>query len=341
MSACSPLVIGDLVFAVTSNGVDEGHVSIPAPKAPSFIAVEKRSGKLVWEDDSPTREWKALPPGIVNQPLFLKLVNGGRIVAHGQWSNPVYADVAGQEQVIFPGGNGWLRALDPKTGRLLWKFDCNPNNAAFALAGKGERNEIVGTPVVHEGRLYLGVGQDPEHETGVGHLWCIDLVKATAKGKTNPGQDVSPRANNFDPNANVNRDSALAWHFGGPTPKNVAQMMGRTYYFGRTMSTCAVADGLVYAAELGGYLHCLDARTGEHYWTHDTKSMCWSSPYCVDGKVYFGNDDGTMTVIAHGKKLEVLAELEMPGSLRTTPVAANGTLFVATENQLYAIAKDR
>ena len=34
----------------------------------------------------------------------------------------------------------------------------------------------------------------------------------------------------------------------------------REYVFGRTVSTVAVHDGLVYAAELDGFLHCLDAQ---------------------------------------------------------------------------------
>src|SRR5262249_11022327 len=35
LSTCSPLVAGDTVFLITSNGVDEGHINIPQPKAPS------------------------------------------------------------------------------------------------------------------------------------------------------------------------------------------------------------------------------------------------------------------------------------------------------------------
>ena len=71
---------------------------------------------------------------------------------------------------------------------------------------------------------------------------------------------------------------------------------GREYVFGRTISTVAVHDGLVYAAELDGYLHCLDAKTGKKYWEHDLKDGTWCSPYYVDGKVYIGTDDGDLYV---------------------------------------------
>jgi hypothetical protein len=55
LAACSPLVVGELVFVVTGNGVDQGHVKIPAPDAPSFIAVNKKTGAVVWKDNSPGR----------------------------------------------------------------------------------------------------------------------------------------------------------------------------------------------------------------------------------------------------------------------------------------------
>src|SRR5437899_12552885 len=33
LAVCSPLVIGDVIYVITSNGVDEGHINIPAPRA--------------------------------------------------------------------------------------------------------------------------------------------------------------------------------------------------------------------------------------------------------------------------------------------------------------------
>ncbi len=81
------------------------------------------------------------------------------------------------------------------------------------------------------------------------------------------------------------------------------------------MSSCAVHDGLCYASELAGYIHCLDAQTGKLYWTHDTKANIWSSPSWADNKVYLGTDDGTVWVFAHGKEKKILAQNDM-GSLR-------------------------
>ena len=155
LSACSPLIVGDMLFVVTANGVDEGHNNIPGPDAPSFIAVDKNTGKVKWKSNAP-----------------------GRNIMHGQWSNPCYAAVNGKPQVIFPGGDGWLRGFEPETGKLIWKFDANPKTArstSSAARAPGATSSPRRSSI--DDKLYIGTGQDPEHVDGVGHLWCIDLTK--------------------------------------------------------------------------------------------------------------------------------------------------------------------
>jgi outer membrane protein assembly factor BamB len=187
--------------------------------------------------------------------------------------------------------------------------------------------------VVWEDKLCVAVGEDPEHRTGVLHLWCIDITK-TPK---NRDRDLSP-VGSLDPKDPKNKDSALVWHYGGLVPRDVPA--DRNYYFGRSMSTCAVHDGLCYTADLNGYVYCFDARTGKKYWEHDTAADIWTSPFYADGKVFIGNDDGTMFVFRHGKEKKLLAEIEMGGKVRALPVAVNGVLYVLTENntRLLAIA---
>jgi hypothetical protein len=73
----------------------------------------------------------------------------------------------------------------------------------------------------------------------------------------------------------------------------------------------------------------------------------WSSPYWVAGRVYIGNEKGTILVFQHGKEKKLLAEIDMrqtptsqPPKVRATPIAVNGVMYVMTENpcRLYAIA---
>ena len=147
MASSSPIVWGNLVFLETSNGRDASHENIPAPEAPSFIAVDKNTGKVVWQDNSP----------------------GDRIL-HGQWSSPALGEVDGVMQVFFPGGDGWLYGFNALTGQRLWKFDLNPKDAVWPKT----RNDAIAAPVFHGGRVYIATGHDPEQGEGVGHLYSID-----------------------------------------------------------------------------------------------------------------------------------------------------------------------
>jgi outer membrane protein assembly factor BamB len=333
LSVCSPLVVGDRLFTVTANGVDKDHINIPAPQAPSFLVLNKKDGSVLWKNNDPSKNLLAIPKGVEQEGFIKRLVEKGELLMHGQWSNPVYAEANGRPQVIFPGGDGWLRSFDPTTGELIWKFDCNPKNSFYALGGKGTRNDFVATPVVHDNRLYIGVGQDPEHDWGVGHFWCIDITK---KG------DVSPKNDNFDPKAPENKGSALVWHYGGFTdgagPKG-GKGGKRNIKFSRTISTAAVHDGLCYVADMRGMFFCFDAKTGQKLWDHDVEAPVWSSPYWVDNKVYLGNDRGRLTIFAHGRQKKILNTVDMESAVRATPVAVNGVLLVVNENKLYAIGK--
>ncbi len=334
LSVCSPLVVGDDLFIITANGVDEGHINVPAPKAPSFLKLEKKTGKVLWSDNAPTVQLTQLDQVGAGAGFFKNLVNQGKLIQHGQWSNPAHGIVDGSPQVIFPAGDGWVYAYDPRSGNLIWRFDCNPKDAEYKLGSTGTRNDFIATPVIYKNKVYIATGQDPEHEIGVGNLWCIDMTK---KGDVSP--DLVTDASVWPPKTKPNPNSAEVWRYGGAVPAKERGKLGKNYYFGRTMSTCAIHDDLVYAAELSGWIHCFDAKTGKVHWSHDTEAFTWSSPYLVDGKVYFGNDDGTLTVFQHGKEKKILSEIVFKGRIRATPVAANGVLYVMTESKLYAIGK--
>jgi outer membrane protein assembly factor BamB len=311
LAACSPLLVGDTLFVVTANGVDETHENIPSPDAPSFIAMDKHTGKVKWKSNAP-----------------------GRNIMHGQWSNPAYAVVNGKGQVIFPGGDGWLRGFEAETGKIIWEFDGNPKKAPkYELGSKGVRSDYLATPVVDDGKLFIGVGQDPEHADGVGHLWCIDLSKT---GDISP--DLVTKDNSEDPTkreTKPNPNSGVVWHFGGLEKDK--EKTGRDFVFGRTISSCAVHDGLCYAVDLLGFFVCLDAKTGEKLWGHDLKAEIWGSPYWVDGKVYIGTSDSDVWIFKHGRTKVEPTKMDVGKQMKCTPVAADGVLYILTEAYLYAI----
>jgi len=333
MCSCSVTAAGDTLFVNTSNGVDEGHVNLPAPAAPSFIAVDKNSGKVLWTDNTP-----------------------GENVLHGQWSSPAYGVLGGVAQVIFGAGDGYVYSFDAKqsaeTGKpvMLWKFDCNPKESKYVLGGRADRNHIIGTPVIYNGLVYVGVGEDPEHGEGVGHLWCIDPTK---RG------DVSPELafNLKDPKtpiphkrmqavvaengevARANPNSAMIWHYANFDANEDGKVeFEETMH--RTCGTVAIKDDLLFVADFSGLFHCLDAKTGKPHWTYDMLAAAWGSPCISDGKVYIGDEDGDICVFKLSKEMELIAENTMENSVYSTPVVANDTLFIANKDHVFAIVAE-
>ena len=59
----------------------------------------------------------------------------------------------------------------------------------------------------------------------------------------------------------------------------------------------------------------------------------------VDGKVYIGDEDGDVAVLASAKEKKVLNEVNAGAPVYSTPVVANGTLYLATQTHLFAIAE--
>ena len=333
MCSCSITAAGDVLFVNTSNGVDEGHVNLPAPSAPSFIAVDKNTGKVMWTDSSP-----------------------GANVLHGQWSSPTYAVLGGVPQVLFGAGDGWLYSFRADSGsdsghpELLWKFDCNPKESKYVLGGRADRNHLIGTPVVYDGLVYIGVGEDPEHGEGVGHLWCIDPTK---RGDVSPQlafnlNDLTKpiphkRMQAVDPEkgevARDNPNSAAVWHYASyDANKNGKIEFEETMH--RTCGTAAIKDGLLFVADFSGLFHCVDAKTGIPYWTHDMLAAAWGSSLIVDDKVYVGDEDGDISIFKLSKDLELIGEVPMSSSVYSTPVVANNTLFVADKDHLFAIVNE-
>ena len=328
MCSCSVTSAGDLLFVTTGNGVDEGHLNLPNAEAPSFLCLDKRDGRVLWADASP-----------------------GANVLHGQWSSPAYAEIEGVPQVLFGGGDGWLYSFDARgdngNSKLLWKFDCNPKESKYTLGGRADRNHIIGTPVVHEGLVYIAVGEDPEHGEGVGHLWCIDPTKRgdvsseLAVSLEDPDTPLPHRRNQAvikeqGEIARPNPASAAVWHYPGfDADGNGKLSFEETMH--RTCGTVAIQDGLLFVADFSGLFHCLDVKTGKPLWTHDMLAASWGSPLIADGKVYIGDEDGDITIFKLSPEQEIIAEINMGTSVYSTPIVVGDTLYIANKSHLFAI----
>jgi outer membrane protein assembly factor BamB len=312
-SHCSILVDGPYLYVNTSNGLTSRHDGVDRPDAPALVVVDKATGALIAQE----REG-------ISQRIF-----------HCQWSSPALGTVNGRRLVFLGGGDGWcyaFEALEPREQgaapaqtapaqtvpaqtvpaqtaelpalRCVWRFDCDPTapkeNIHTYIRNRRESPSIIkGMPVFHDGRLYVTVGGDIWWGKREAWLQCIDA--------TQTGEITS---------------SGLLWSY--PVERHCC-------------TTPAIHDGLAYVADCAGKVHCVDLQTGRPVWVHDAGAETWASTLVADGKVYIGTRRGDFTVLAAGRQLRVLSSIRLDDAVISTPVAANGTLYVGTMGALFAL----
>jgi len=309
----SILIHGNYLYLNTGTGVDNTHRRIRMPEAPSLVVLDKRTGRLVARDD------EHIAPNIF----------------HSTWSSPSLAAVNGQPLLFFNGGNGIVYAFEtvPDGGmehgssgvirgeaappaspapplqpwaalRKVWQFDFDPGapktNIHSYLSNRHESpSNIYGMPVFYRNRLYVAGGGDIWWGKNEAWLKCID---ATGTG------DITTHG--------------LVWSY--PLQKHV-------------LGTPAVCNGLVFIGDCGHVFHCVDAETGQPCWTHEMNGEAWASALAADGKVYLGTRSGTFYVFAASREKKVLSTIDLSRPISSTATAANGVVYVATMNRLYAV----
>jgi outer membrane protein assembly factor BamB len=237
----------------------------------------------------------------------------GQRVLHAHWGSPSLAMVNGRPLILFPGGDGYVYAFDPDplpvegrgtgTLRKVWSYDANGGNkGAYGRANPNGPSEILATPVWRENRVYVTIGQDWTHGKGKGRLSCIDATLSGDIGK-----------------------SGTLWAY---------------EKIGRSVSTVALGEGLLFVSDTDGKLHCLDARSGAVHWVYEAGQPFWASPLLADGKVYAGTSGGKFLVFQAGKERKLLHQASAGSSFCGAPVTAPGMIFLATYKYLFALKAD-
>ncbi len=111
--------------------------------------------------------------------------------------------------------------------------------------------------------------------------------------------------------------------------------------FHRSISTVAIKDDLLFIPDFSGLFHCVDAKTGKPHWTYDMLAAAWGSPMIAGGHVYIGDEDGDIAIFELKKEPhEPVAEINMNNSVYSTPVYANGVLWIANKDHIFAITEE-
>ena len=240
----------------------------------------------------------------------------GPRIFHSTWSSPALGEVNGRTLVFFCGGDGVCYAFDAVKGNpaneavqklnRVWRFDCDPEAPKedvhqYIRNRNVSPSNVKSTPVFHNGRVYVTYGGDIWWGKNQAWLKCFD-----ARGSG----DIT--------------HSGQIWTY--PVVEHCC-------------STPSVYEGLVFVADCSGMVHCVDAETGKPCWTHQTKGDIWASTLVADGKVYVGTRRHDFYVLAAGREKKLISSTELDSPMCSSPVAANGVLYITALKKLYAVKK--
>ncbi len=272
------------------------------------------------------------------------------------WSPRRSPPAVSEDAVYFDCNDGLLYAVDRMTGQQRWTFEKNnmdgrgpifsdgvvyfcaytDNNAAYVYAldsstgkqiWKFETNGDVSLPVVSDGMVYFGTGEDgriyaldgrsgqvkwtfqsdwavsaPAASEGTvcfgsveGHIYALDGTSGVEEWKIEMGGDVvsySPTISGGTVYLGGSGEGCMALDASGGNVKWTAPW---TASF-RPTSSPIVSDGMFYCTTYSA-VFALDSRSGQKMWRFDTPSSIVSSPAVSDGVAYFGSADGYLYAV--------------------------------------------
>lgn len=240
------------------------------------------------------------------------------------WRNLVVFHMDGSDQQF-------IAALDKRTGKLVWK---TPRSGA--MAANPQQKKSYGTPLVVtiNGKEQL---ISPASDWVYGYddkgkeLWKVAYGQLGYSLVPRPvvGLGMMFMSTGFGKKQvlGIQLDGlpapAIQWRYARGVP---------------TMPSPLLVRNELYFVDDGGFLTCLDARSGEEIYRERLGGNFSSSPIFADGKIYLGSREGVVSVIAPGRKFTLLGRNEMPGSIMATPAAVGNTLYVRTDRALWCLS---
>ena len=292
--------------------------------APTLYAFDAKTGKLAWKTERPD------------------MLAG--------YAVPVICVANGQTDIVVS-GSGKLKGYNPADGTERWT--CNTLIRT-----------MMTSPVVRDGIIYiscqsygdekrtlkfallewLDTNQDGElakdevpkefhkrfvvsDKDGDGILKGAELDTAFQSPQNMVGGGTTIQAVRGGGQGDVT-STHLLWNLKNTSPSN--------------MVSPVVVGQQLFIVKRGGISSSFEITKGDTLWKMSRIGNLgdyYSSPIAGDGKIYVTGENGFITVLAQGEKLEVLARNDMGEPCVATPAIADGRLYIRTREKLFCISE--
>lgn len=234
------------------------------------------------------------------------------------WSTPTIVEYSGKTQIVC---NGYqeMAGYDFQTGERLW-----------TLSGGGDIP--VPTPLYAHNLIFITNGHSRSP---------LYVISPDAKGDLTPNKGPTERqkTKGEEQSKDMKQGPPLKERPKNELPEGLAwwQETGGSY-----MPTPLIVGDLLYLCNDNGILSVIDAKTGNQIYKKrvSRKSGTYSaSAVATEGNVYFGNEQGSVTVIETGEKYKLVATNEMNEVLMATPAIFGDRILIRTVGHLYSIGQ--
>lgn len=335
----SAVVWGNQVYVTMVEGAKKEILRI--------VAYDLNDAKVLWQQDIATKNLgentdyfsRAAPTPVVDQSGIYVLYESGDLVAYGHdgkliWQRDLVAEFGviksrhglsssplQDDKHVFiciqSDESPYLMAVSKRDGKSVWKVE-RPVGTAWSSpvwfeASDGSRQIVMSA---------AGGGGRTPGETAPGSLIGYSSESGQELWK------LSGLSGNSAPTPHMVSPGRLlvgasAGREGGPTKEAIetngmvevkkdGSGYNATYVWRSKKATCGFCSpisyrGIAYFVDRRGMLFGLDVETGEELFSERLGFPVWATPLGVGERVYFVGEDGMTTVIAAGKKFEVLA----------------------------------
>lgn len=273
-------------------------------------AVDRKSGKLLWKNESLKLEHQNGPgssPVVWTDRVIVHLdgTNTQSIVAFDAasgsiawqtkrsgemdktpelqkaYGTPLIVEVADRPIVISPAAN-WVYGYDARDGKEIWK-------ASYGQLGFS----TVPRPVIDGDKVFIATSYMQSR---------LLAVKFQGEG------DVTA--------------TNIAWKSDKQIPQKPSMI---------------ALEGRLYFVSDKGIVRCLKSETGDEVWFERLPGDYSASPLEAGGHLYFFNQTGTCTVLQAGDEFKQVAQNVLDDGFMASPAVSGKAMFVRTLKNVYRI----
>ena len=228
----------------------------------------------------------------------------------------------------------YVTALDKRTGNTLWSID-----RPHMDAPDGDHKKAFVTPIAVTDRL------GREQLICMGSQWLVayDPTSGDEIWKVHHGRGFSvvprPVIGHGMVYVSTGFGKPQLWAVridgtGDVTETHVAWTATRGI---PAKPSPLLVGGELYVIDDMGIANCFDALDGNVRWTKRISGNYSASPLFADGKIFYCNQEGKITVVQAGSEYTELAENHLSGQIMASPIALDDALFIRTDTALYRI----